>query len=131
MLRTLGKKAQTTAEYAILIAIVVGAVVAMQVYVRRGLQGRVKDAVDHVGTYTETLGEAGGAPIAFSTSQYEPYYQRGTQATNQDSNSDENLLQGGGVTRTSDTDTAAESRRTIGWQGDEAQTGFENIPQQP
>ncbi len=36
------KKAQSTAEYAILIALVVGAVVAMQTYVKRGIQARQK-----------------------------------------------------------------------------------------
>ena len=40
------KRAQSTAEYAIVIALVIGAVVAMQVYVRRGLQARMKGAVD-------------------------------------------------------------------------------------
>lgn len=38
------KKAQNTAEYAILIALVVGAAIGMQTYVKRGLQGRVKDS---------------------------------------------------------------------------------------
>ena len=38
------KKAQNTAEYAILIVLVVGAVIAMQTYVKRGWQGRVKDS---------------------------------------------------------------------------------------
>ncbi len=36
------KRAQSTAEYAILIALVVGAVVAMQTYVKRGIQARQK-----------------------------------------------------------------------------------------
>jgi hypothetical protein len=43
----LKKQAQSTAEYAIVIALVIGAVVAMQVYVKRGLQGRMKGAVDN------------------------------------------------------------------------------------
>jgi len=38
------KKAQSTAEYAILLALIIGAAMAMQVYVKRGLQGRVYDA---------------------------------------------------------------------------------------
>lgn len=59
------KKAQNTAEYAILIALVVGAVVAMQTYAQRALQGRLRDAaVKFVGD-TSSLGE---------TIQYEPYY---------------------------------------------------------
>jgi hypothetical protein len=49
------KRAQSTAEYAIVIALVIGAVVAMQVYVRRGLQARMKGAVD-----TYLIGQTSG-----------------------------------------------------------------------
>lgn len=46
MLRIIGihkNKAQTTNEYAILLAIVVAALIAMQLYVKRGIQGRVHE----------------------------------------------------------------------------------------
>jgi len=69
MLKLNKKKAQTTAEYAIVIAIVVGAVVAMQVYIKRGLQGRIKDAVDFTGDNLST-----NTNFAFKSGQYEPYY---------------------------------------------------------
>lgn len=55
------KKAQNTAEYAIIIGLVVAAAAAMQTYVKRGLQGGMKFAVDKAG-------KLGG------TDQYEPYY---------------------------------------------------------
>jgi hypothetical protein len=42
----LKRKGQSTAEYAILIGLVIGALVVMQVYVKRGMQGRMKDATD-------------------------------------------------------------------------------------
>jgi hypothetical protein len=42
------KKAQNTAEYAILIALVVGGVIAMQTYAQRTFQGRLRDAARHV-----------------------------------------------------------------------------------
>ena len=45
----LNRKAQSTLEYAIIIAVVVGALVAMQVYIKRGLQGRLKQAADDMG----------------------------------------------------------------------------------
>ena len=45
-MRLFSKRAQTTAEYAILIGLVVGALVAIQTYVKRGVQGRFKDASD-------------------------------------------------------------------------------------
>ena len=58
------KKAQNTAEYAILISLVVAGIIAMQTYAQRALQARVRDA----GIYLQT--EAGFG----TTTQYEPYY---------------------------------------------------------
>jgi hypothetical protein len=60
------KKAQNTAEYAILIALVVGGVVAMQTYAQRTMQGRIRDANK---TFVESTSDIG------NTMQYEPYYQ--------------------------------------------------------
>jgi hypothetical protein len=60
------KKAQNTAEYAILIALVIGGVIAMQTYAQRALQGRVRDASIMLTSETSELG---------NTYQYEPYYQ--------------------------------------------------------
>ncbi len=59
------KKAQQTAEYALLISLVVAAVIAMQTYAQRTIQGRIRDASSYLTTQTATLG---------STNQYEPYY---------------------------------------------------------
>lgn len=61
----LNRKGQNTAEYAILIALIVGAAVAIQTYVKRGIQGRFKDEVDAMATATPELG---------TVKQYEPYY---------------------------------------------------------
>jgi hypothetical protein len=77
MFHRLNKKAQTTAEYAILIAIVVGALVGMQIYVRRGLQGRIRNVVDQGATLsTAGAGGASGytATVNFTGEQFEPYY---------------------------------------------------------
>lgn len=66
MLRlTRDKKGQNTAEYAILIALIIGAAITIQTYVKRGIQGRFKDEVDTMATATPELG---------SVKQYEPYY---------------------------------------------------------
>lgn len=62
------RRGQSTAEYAIVIGLVIAAAVAMQVYVKRGIQGKVKDAVDFSKTDV-TSGVTIGA-----TGQYEPYY---------------------------------------------------------
>lgn len=59
------KKAQNTAEYALLISLVVAAVIAMQTYAQRTIQARIRDASTYLSTQTSALG---------STNQYEPYY---------------------------------------------------------
>jgi len=41
------RTAQTLLEYAVIISIVMAAFVAMQVYIKRGVQGRVKDLADN------------------------------------------------------------------------------------
>ena len=67
MLRKLikNKRAQNTAEYAILISLVVAGIIAMQTYAQRALQGRVRDASLFLVNATSGLG---------NTAQYEPYY---------------------------------------------------------
>ena len=43
------KKAQSTVEYAILIIIIIGALLTIQVYIKRGIQGRLRTASDDIG----------------------------------------------------------------------------------
>lgn len=116
MFRRLHKKGQTTAEYAILIALVVGAVLAAQIYVRRGLQGRIRDVVDHVGVG----GDVGGAPFHFKSGnegQYEPYYLSSNAKTAQNATSDEDLKTGGATDRFSSSNTTVNRDQTLGWDG--------------
>ena len=61
------KKAQNTAEYALLIALVVAGIIAMQQYAQRALQARVRDASTYLASTTNTIG---------TSVQYEPYYQQ-------------------------------------------------------
>lgn len=42
-------KGQSTMEYAILIIIIIGALLSIQVYIKRGVQGRLKSAADDIG----------------------------------------------------------------------------------
>ncbi|MCF7916268.1 MAG: hypothetical protein K9L61_00630 [Candidatus Omnitrophica bacterium] len=44
------RKAQSTLEYAALMAVVVGALVTMQVYFKRGVEGKVRSTSDDIGT---------------------------------------------------------------------------------
>lgn len=43
------KKGQSTLEYAILIVIIIAALLSIQVYIKRGVQGRFKSATDDIG----------------------------------------------------------------------------------
>jgi hypothetical protein len=61
------KRAQQTAEYAILIALVVGAVIAMQTYAQRTIQARIRGA-------SRYLSQQGGGNVLGNDLQYEPYY---------------------------------------------------------
>lgn len=91
------KKGQNTAEYAIVIALVIGAAIAMQTYVKRGLQGGVKYSVDK-------LQKSSG------TAQYEPYYLKSSYNTTQGAYTNtEETKTGGGVDRVFGTKTVTRS----------------------
>jgi len=80
------RKAQNTAEYALLIALVVAAVIAMQTYAQRALQARVHDASNFMETQSNTLG---------TSQQYEPYYMQSNYTVG--TNSVENKRLGAGL----------------------------------
>jgi len=48
--RLVKNKAQSTLEYAILIGVIVGGLIAMQIYLKRGWQGKLKESADSMGT---------------------------------------------------------------------------------
>lgn len=58
----LNKRAQSTLEYAVLVSVLVAALIAMQVYIKRGYQGKLREGADSMGeqfspahtTYTYT-----------------------------------------------------------------------------
>lgn len=43
------KRGQSTLEYAVLIVVIIGALLTIQVYIKRGVQGRLKTAADDIG----------------------------------------------------------------------------------
>jgi len=49
MRKLLGKKGQSTLEYAVLIVVIIVALIAMQTYLKRGIQGRVRESSDQIG----------------------------------------------------------------------------------
>ena len=98
------KRGQNTAEYAILIGVIVAAAIAMQIYVRRGMQAKVKEAVDFT-TTADTMSGVAEVGNLFTQKQYEPYYLATNYTTTQSGAVSEQLQAGGGVIRDSMSDT--------------------------
>lgn len=96
LLRLRSNKGQNTAEYAIVIALIIGAAIAMQTYVKRGLQGRTKDATDYMANQTNTIG---------ATQQYEPYYMQSDVTTTASNAQNKNTATGGAVSSTGQAQT--------------------------
>lgn len=94
MLRPRHNKAQSTAEYVIVLGLIVAAVVGMQSYIKRGFQGRIKDAVN----YRDQGGQTANV-VQFTTNQYEPYYLTSNFDSIRDSDENEQLLGEGVVNR--------------------------------
>ncbi len=102
------RNAQSTAEYVIVLGLIVAAVIAMQTYVKRGFQGRIKDAVD----YTDQGGQQGNT-VNFATKQYEPYYLESKFASDRSSTDTEDLSTGGAVSRSSTETSQRTGSQTI------------------
>lgn len=78
-------RGQSTAEYAVLIGLVVAAVLAMQTYVKRGLQAKLADGADVL----SKANEGSALTVNKDYAQFEPYYAKQTnreKKTNQKSN---------------------------------------------
>lgn len=105
------KKAQNTAEYALLIALVVAAVIAMQTYAQRTLQARIRDASNYLVTQTTAMGRTG---------QYEPYYLTSNYAITRSGTEDEAL----GTNLVSRAGNTVRSRDTGGFQRSDYSTRY-------
>ena len=93
---SLMRKGQSTAEYAIVIGLVIAAAVGMQIYVKRSLQAKVKDAVDYNDPSAAML----------KTGQYEPYYLESNLTSTRKEASSQSTTAGGGVTKVLTSDEA-------------------------
>lgn len=108
MLNVKKKKAQSTAEYVVVLGLIVAAVLAMQTYIKRGFQGRIREAVDYVENPI-----TGASVVTFSGNQYEPYYLYTNFASTRDSQDTEALLSAGAVKRTIDEGSFREGQQVI------------------
>ena len=99
------RRGQSTAEYAILIMLVIGAVIAMQTYAQRALQARVRDASVYLANQTNNQGIAGLGDVQ----QYEPYYRKEVYDIHRDSNEITNLQTDQTVSKRANTDRIRET----------------------
>ena len=85
------KRGQSIAEYSILIALIIAAAIGIQTYVKRGLQGRMKDGSDsfvaNIVAEYGTGGAALGTTTATAENQFEPeeFARKSTLETQEDS----------------------------------------------
>jgi Flp pilus assembly pilin Flp len=96
------KRAQSTAEYAVLLGLVVGAIVTMQVYVRRSINAKIADASDFLTQQGGAVSNWGTGNADIGTrSQYEPYYlyREQQQSTSRD-RAEKEVTAGGAATST-------------------------------
>lgn len=94
------RKGQNIAEYVILVALIIAAAAAMQVYLRRGIQGRMADAVDFA-PQVEVLmmNNSTSGMLNFTTRQYEPYYAESRANVTSNMDYKDTLAARGGVNR--------------------------------
>lgn len=94
MLRIIKKrKGQNTAEYAILISLVVAGIIAMQTYAQRALQGRVQAASTLLSDQGTTDSDDSGWALD-SVKQYEPYYLNSAYDIDRNSTEAQRLAEG-------------------------------------
>lgn len=118
MLRKLfDRKGQNTAEYAILIALVVAGIVAMQTYAQRALQARVRSASSMMVNQTDFLRGQG------TSYQYEPYYSE-TSYTVDTRDEETQILDNGIVRQEMNSEVTRNGISTTGYSGEELPQGL-------
>jgi len=75
------KRGQSTLEYAVLIVVIIGALLTIQVYIKRGVQGRLKSAADDIGDqYSD--GNTNEIKTTVRNSKTEEVFNAGTSSSN-------------------------------------------------
>ncbi len=89
------QKGQSTLEYAALFAVVIGAIIAGQVYFKRGVQGKLKSSADQMGEQY-SFGATGTITQEISSSSEEVTGGGTTTTTSQQTQSQESDINIGG-----------------------------------
>ena len=83
------RRGQSTVELAVLVAVVTGALLAMQIYIKRGIAGRLRGAADQAGEQFAPLSTTSEFTVTRDTTRTEQTQATGLATTNiqQDSQS--------------------------------------------
>jgi hypothetical protein len=111
----LKQRGQSVTEYAIVFSIVAAAVIGMQIFVKRGLQAKQKDASNYFTAVTGDAALVGGS--LNTTKQYEPYYAESDYSVRQARDSDEEVKAGYTVDRTTIAETTTRATGGLTKQG--------------
>jgi Flp pilus assembly pilin Flp len=79
--RSLRLSGQSTAEYALLLAIMAAALLAMQVYIKRGLQGRIRNLSDQLSLVPYEPGQTSSAYTTEQIGLLKQRYENGVSKT--------------------------------------------------
>ncbi len=60
------QKGQNFVEYSALLALVIAALLAMQIYMKRSIEGRLKEAADGIGSQYDPIGTTGVETISYN-----------------------------------------------------------------
>ena len=99
MLKKIRKiKGQSTLEYAVLVVIIIAALLSLQTYIKRGVQGRLRKSTDDIGEQFSVTSAASYCRTVVSTSQTKEENNQGHITTTQTgaitSNTDEKVTLG-------------------------------------
>ena len=119
-MRIIRKRGQSVTEYAIVFSVVAAAMIGMQIYLKRGLQAKQRDATEF---FTGVTGDSLNVGTNVTTlSQYEPYYTNQDYNVTQSSSSSEAVGAGGVVDR----NVAFETTNRTGTQASETGLGTDD-----
>ena len=76
------RRGQSTVELAVLVAVVTGALLAMQIYIKRGVSGRLRDAADQTGEQFAPLSTTSQFTVTRDTTRTEQTQASGLATTN-------------------------------------------------
>lgn len=75
------EKGQSTVEYAIIIAVVISALLAMQMWMRRGVMGKLRDSTDQIGDQFNPYAAAHNLNKGFNSTRTDNSFATGANNT--------------------------------------------------